>query len=74
MSVAAEIRAELARQNKTVQDLSEQMGVRYEPLRVRINGAIDMRTADLEAISAALGVPAWELLRRADDNGSTAAA
>ena len=69
MAVAAEVRAELARQEMTVTDLANRLGWRYETLRGRVSEATEFKDTEITAVGMALGVPGWELMRRAAEAG-----
>ena len=73
MAVAAEVRAELARQEMTVTDLANRLGWRYETLRSRVNEATEFKDTEITAVGMALGVPGWELMRRAAEADRPAA-
>lgn len=70
MDLAAEIRAEMARQQITGQDLAPLIGMSRSTLSRKTTGAAQMTMHDLEAISAALGVEPWEMVRRASERAA----
>lgn len=66
MSFPAEVRAEMGRQNVKPQELAEKAGIAPSQVSRKITN--EQRVLDIDeavAIGNALGVPAWELLRRA---------
>lgn len=60
--VAAEIRAEMGRQQKSAREVAEVMGVSDMYLHRRLAGKVSLTLADLERLAAALGVPATTFL------------
>lgn len=71
--VAAEIRAELARQQKTVNQLADETGMSISTLRRSINGHRSLTLDELAAIARQLNVQASQLLRRTDISQQPAA-
>lgn len=61
-SVAAEVRAELARRSKKAAWLARELGVSDMYLSRRLRGEVPFDLADLEKVTAALGVPLVGLL------------
>jgi transcriptional regulator with XRE-family HTH domain len=55
--VAAEIRAEMARQRRSAHSLEVQLGWSHLYLTRRLNGRSALKLDDIEAIAAALEVP-----------------
>lgn len=70
--IAAEIRAETARQGKSVREIARVMGVHQPWLsrRVSITADVDLKVNEIEDIADALGVPAGQLLNSAGWPGS----
>ena len=67
MSLAAEIRAEMARQRISLSEMNERTGYTKQKLSRMVN--IEAQPLDIEAtstIAEALGTTAWELMRRAE--------
>ncbi|CED90589.1 helix-turn-helix domain-containing protein [Actinomyces succiniciruminis] len=64
MSVASEIRAEMARRGVTGTALADEVSLKRPYLSLRLNEHADLKVGELVAIGDALGVPGWELLRR----------
>ena len=67
MGVAAEIRAEMARQRISLSEMNERTGYTKQKLSRMVN--IEAQPLDIEAtstIAKALGTTAWELMRRAE--------
>lgn len=60
--VAAEIRAELGRQNVTGKRLAELLGVSHSWVSYRLTGQQTIDFDDIEKIAGALGVPVSHLL------------
>lgn len=69
MSVEAEIRAEMARQNIGVTDLAERIGLKRAYLGRHLRGCGDIKVKHVIDIGAVLGVPASELFHRAERIG-----
>nr|DAO70027.1 MAG TPA: Helix-turn-helix XRE-family like protein [Bacteriophage sp.] len=66
MSFPAEVRAEMGRQNIKPQEIADRAGL--SPSQVSRKITTEQRSLDIDEailIGDALGVPAWELLRRA---------
>ncbi len=57
-TVAAEIRAEMARQRKTQQDLAGQLGISAQQVGQRLGGKIAFDVRELGVIADYLDVPA----------------
>ncbi|MDY5159543.1 helix-turn-helix domain-containing protein [Actinotignum urinale] len=68
MSIASEVRAEIARKNITVQDLAEKTNLKRSYLSQRLNEHKEFYVDELMNVSRTLNVPAWELVRRAEEN------
>jgi transcriptional regulator with XRE-family HTH domain len=62
-SVAAELRAEIARQSLTQQELAERLGERQWWVSRRVTGEVSVTAEDLVRFAAALGVPAAQFLK-----------
>jgi transcriptional regulator with XRE-family HTH domain len=62
LRVAAEVRAEVARQRLTHKRLAELLGLSQPQITKRLNGVIAMNTTELDRIAEALGVPVERLL------------
>ncbi|WP_146032368.1 helix-turn-helix domain-containing protein [Actinomyces qiguomingii] len=73
MSVASEIRAEMARRGITGTALADEVSLKRPYLSLRLNEHADLKVGELVAIGDALGVPGWELLRRSRRPQSVAA-
>lgn len=65
--VAAEIRAELARQRITNGALAEKLGVSRAYLSRRLNGDTPLSIPDVAAIAEVLGIPISQLTKPVDD-------
>nr|DAY18094.1 MAG TPA: helix-turn-helix domain protein [Caudoviricetes sp.] len=67
VDIASEIRAEAARQHLSQRKLAELMGAPRTTVNKKIIGERKITGVDLESFSQALNVPAWELVRRAEE-------
>lgn len=65
MSVASEVRAEIARQGTNASALAEAAGLRRNTLYARLNERSEFTLPELRAVGAVLGVEPWEFMRRA---------
>lgn len=66
-AVAAEVRAEIAKApGLTVTSLAVTLGMRRATLTSRLKGHTPFRSSELHAVAEALGVPASELVARAE--------
>lgn len=65
--VAAEIRAELARQGKSLSDLVEGTGIKRETLRRRLNGTYPLLADELIVICDYLDIGIATLVARTED-------
>lgn len=63
-AIAAEVRAEMARQSKTLADLGDVLGVTRQSMHLRLRGHQPFRGEELVLIAEALGVPAHQFLIR----------
>lgn len=69
MSVSAEIRAELARRKISYSDVAKHLGTtRQNVWRHLSDDDRSMTDTTLSEFAAFLGVPAWELMRRAEES------
>jgi hypothetical protein len=61
--IAAEVRAELARQRMSIRQYAEQLGVNHLWVNRRISTMqTDMTPDDVEFMAGGLGLPVWKLL------------
>lgn len=60
------IRSQMTAQGWTVTALAKAVGLKRPYLSQRLNGHAEFKTGELALIGAALGVPGWELMRRAE--------
>ena len=60
------IRAQMGARGWTVTALAEAVGLKRPYLSQRLNGHAEFKTGELASIGAVLGVPAWELMCRAE--------
>ena len=65
-AVAAEVRAELARQNKTATSLAKTTDIPVDTLRRRLNGLSSFTVEELGSVCAYLGLSLDELLARCE--------
>lgn len=68
MDLNAEIRAELGRQRLTYADLAERLDTTRQSVQRKLTGSRSVTSVDLFEISAALGIEASELVRRAEES------
>ncbi|WP_203824362.1 helix-turn-helix domain-containing protein [Actinoplanes palleronii] len=61
-AIAAEVRAEMARQNKSMRDLSPVLGIAHSGLALRVKGDVAFRGEELVVLAGALGVPVEQFL------------
>lgn len=61
-SVAAELRAEIARQRRTQGDLAQALGWTQQYLSRRLTGATPLSLDDVEKLARILGIPLAELV------------
>ena len=64
--IAAEVRAELARQNKTRASLSQATGISVDTLRRRLDGVRPFYMDELDSITLFLGIPLVEFVARTE--------
>jgi len=62
-AIAAEVRAELARQNKTQREIAEVLRLPQPSVQRRLAGKIPFRGEELVTLADALGVPVERFLR-----------
>jgi transcriptional regulator with XRE-family HTH domain len=55
-AIAAEVRAEMARQNKSLRDLSDTLNLSHQSLALRVRGDVAFRSDELVLLASALGV------------------
>lgn len=55
--IAAEVRAEMARQNKTQREIAAILGIPQPSLCLRVNGERSFRAEELAVLAEALDVP-----------------
>ena len=60
--IAAEVRAELGRQNKTQRQVAEQLGMTQQSLNLRLMGVRSFRAEEIAKLADVLGVPASQFL------------
>lgn len=60
--VTGELRAELARQRRTIASVAEELGETYDWLQQRLTLRVETKLDDLERIAAVLGRPASSFL------------
>jgi len=64
-AVAAELRAEMARQRKTVNDLASLLQISQSAASRRFNGEMDVSLDEISVVAEWLGVPFTDWLVRA---------
>ena len=74
LDIAAEIRAEAARQGIGTADLAEKTGLAYKTVSRKTNGRTGITVDELFKFADALDVPASTLIARADEHAAPAAA
>lgn len=72
MNVAAEVRAEIAKQGIEISALAEDSGVPRGRLSNRLNEHREFTLAELNAVGEVLGIPGWEFHRRATNEKAVA--
>lgn len=55
-AIAAEVRAEMGRQNKSLRDLADALNLSHQSLAVRVRGDVAFRIEELVLLASALGV------------------
>lgn len=55
-AIAAEVRAEMGRQNKSLRDLAAELNLSHQSLAVRVRGDVAFRIEELVLLASALGV------------------
>lgn len=60
--IAAEIRAEMARQNKSQRDIADALRLPQQALQIRLAGKRSFRAEELADLAVALGVPVAQFL------------
>lgn len=64
-AIAAEVRAELARQQKTQREVGALLNLPQASIALRLNGTTPFRAEELVVLAAALGVPVDGFMRAA---------
>ena len=67
MTIGRIVKAEMILRGITVGDLVNKTSLGRTALSERLNGHKDFKNSELEEIGNALGTPAWELMRRAEE-------
>ena len=69
-----ELKAEMTRQQLTAADIADRCGLSVHQVGRRLSGAVDLTVDDALKMAAALGVPLYRLMQRAqaDMNGRAA--
>jgi transcriptional regulator with XRE-family HTH domain len=62
-AIAAEVRAEMARQNKSLRDLAETLNLSHQSLALRVRGDMAFRGDELVLLAGALGVKTEQFVR-----------
>jgi transcriptional regulator with XRE-family HTH domain len=71
-TVAAEVRAEMARQRRSQDDIASELGWSQPFMSRRLRGEIAFSTNELERLAVALGVPLSQLVTPAAAKTATA--
>lgn len=72
MDVALEIKAEAARQQITLEEVARRMSSYPERLSRAFSGERELKASEIVDAGNALGVPASELMRRAEESDTQA--
>ena len=64
--VAETVRAAIEAQGLSFSQVAETIGIGRQTLSRKINGHVDFSLSEMGALGELLGVPAWELMRRAE--------
>lgn len=73
MNIASEIRAEMGRDQISATELAKKAGISFSSMRRKVlDESRAINTDELSKIARALGVPTWELVRRAEEAGNQA--
>lgn len=70
MDIATAIRMEMAKRNMTAKQISEATGLSKWQVSRTINGRREATILEIDAISGALGVTPWDLVRSAREVGA----
>ena len=74
MTIASEIRAEMGRDQISATELASKAGISFSSMRRKVlDESRAINTDELLKIAQALGIPAWELMRRAEESDTPAA-
>ena len=69
MTIASEIRAEMGRDRMTITELADKSALSLSSAKRKVlEETRAISTDELSRIATALGVPAWELMRRAEES------
>jgi transcriptional regulator with XRE-family HTH domain len=74
MDVGTEVKLEAVRQGLQLGSIAKNAGMKRPYFSARVNGHREFSPCELSRIGQVLGVPAWELLRRAEEHNSSALA
>lgn len=64
-AIAGEVRAEMARQRKSLRDIAAVLGISHEAVRQRTTGEVPFRADELVLLGESLGIPAEQFLSAA---------
>ena len=73
MRIEAEIRAEMAKRNISDATMADALGLTRKYFNHKKNGHAPFTFNEVQAAANALGMPAWELMRRAEESDTPAA-
>lgn len=68
MNIEVELRAEMARKNFSDAAMADELKISRQAFSRKKNGHVPFTFGEIEAASRALGVPAWELMRRTEES------
>lgn len=74
MDVGTEVKLEAIRQGLQLGTIAKGTGMKRPYFSARVNGHREFSPCELSRIGRILGIPAWELLRRAEEQDATALA
>lgn len=69
-AIAGEVRAEMARQRKSLRDIAAVLGISHEAVRQRTTGEVPFRADELVLLGEHLGIPAEQFLTAATPAGA----
>lgn len=67
MNLGVEIKKVALEAGLTLVEIADKAGMQRPYLSLRVNGHRDFKISELAAIGEILGIPGWELMRRAEE-------